>query len=106
MFQIKASQVNTHLETFGGLEQRRQLTVLDVHLALVHELDEGAQLAEPDVLQDDDGMPAGMVDEQRLEVGGAGGQDYLVGAYRVALRAGQRHVDEALVPEKLAEYSQ
>lgn len=51
-------------------------------------------------------MATRMVDEEGLEVGRAGGKDDFMGADGMALRAGQCHVDEALVSQQLTEDSQ
>lgn len=74
-----------HLQALGSFQKGGQLTVLEVHLAPIHKLNERAQLSETHVLQDDDRMPVRMVNEQTLKVRGAGGQDDFVRAYRMSL---------------------
>lgn len=119
-----------NLKAFGRLQQPTELCVLDPHLTLVHELDDGAQITEAHVFEDDDRMPGRVVDEQRPEVRRAGGQHnlqipessrcsipetfklssrlgYLVGAYATSLVcARQRHVHEAFVAQKLRAHAQ
>ena len=56
------------------------------------------ELQEPH-LEEDDGVLAGVLDEQLLEVGAARGQDELVRFERPGLR-GQRHVHEKLLLNK------
>jgi len=87
------------------VQQRGQLLILDAHLALVHELEQRAQFAELDVLEDDDGVLVGVAHEQLLEEGGARRQDDLVRAQRVTF-ARQRHVHQQLVVQQLAEHAQ
>lgn len=82
------------------------MAVLDVDFAFVHEVDEGAQFREADVLQDDDGVAIRMVEEQGLEVAGARRENDLVCADRRALRARQRHVHQRLRLQQLIEHTQ
>lgn len=58
----------THLKTLSSFEKSRQLAVLDVDLALVHEVDKRPQLLQTHVLEDHDRVPRRMVHEQRAEV--------------------------------------
>lgn len=51
----------------------------DVHLALVHEVEQGAHLAHLDVPQVDDRVGVAVLDEDLLKVRTARGQDRLVG---------------------------
>ena len=67
----------------------------------VHELEDGCQVLEGDVFQDDDGVLGGVLLQQGLEVGRAGGQDHLVRLAALPV-AGQGHVAEGLlVPQML-----
>lgn len=66
-----------NLKAFGRLQQPTELCVLDPHLTLVHELDDGAQITKAHVFEDDDWMPGRVVNEQRPEVRRAGGQHNL-----------------------------
>lgn len=45
-------------KNFGGLQERTQRSLMDVHLAVIDELDEGVQIGESDVLQHDHGVLA------------------------------------------------
>ena len=63
--------------------------------------DDHPTLLEGDVLEDDDWVLGGVLLQQSLEVGAAGGQDHLVGLAALAVR-GDRDVREGLlVPEVL-----
>jgi len=72
------------------------------HLSGVHELEDGRQMLEGHVLQDDDGVLCGVLLQQGLKVGRAGGEDHLVRLARLAV-AGQRHVGEALLVAQVLE---
>ncbi|CAB0031331.1 unnamed protein product [Trichogramma brassicae] len=91
------------LRGLGDLEQRPDLLLRHVDLALVHELDRGLELRPLDVLHDDDRMLALVVAEERLEVRAAGRQYHLVSLDRI-LVAGERHVDEAFRLQQLIEH--
>ena len=91
-----------YLEALGDLEQRADLLLRHVYLTLVHELDRRLHLRPLDVLHYDDRVLAGIVEEERLEVGAARGEHHLVGLDRVPV-AGQGHVDEALALQQLVE---
>ena len=56
-----------------------------VHLPGVHELEDGGEVAEGDVLQDDDRVLGRVLLQQVLEVGGAGAEDHLVSLGVLAL---------------------
>lgn len=88
-----------HLEALRGPKQFAQLAVLHIDFPVVHELDESAELGEAHVLEYDDGVAGGVVDEEGLEVRGARAQDDLVGADGVPFAAGERHVHQGLVTQ-------
>ena len=67
-------------------------------LSPVHVHEEELHVLVVDVLEDDDGVAAGVLEEELPEVGGADGEDQLVGG-EVVLTTRYRHVDEKL-PEK------
>lgn len=117
------------LKAIGGAQERRQLLLRDVHLAGVHEFEDGLQVAVRDVLQDDDGMLGGVLLrtnwvykkrtnslsarphifaventhlEQRLEVRTAGGEHHFVRLARLAL-ARERDICEALLVAQMPE---
>lgn len=100
-------------ERLGRLEQRADLLLGDAHLAAVDELEDRLELGEPDVFEDDDGVllggpgsrAHGLVDEQRLEVAGARGQNDPV-ALDGRAAARQRHVGERLGLQQLVERAQ
>lgn len=58
------------LQHLGGLDDVRQPLLGHVHLAVVHEVDEGFQVAVSDILQDHYRVLARVQDEQGLEGGG------------------------------------
>ena len=89
----------------GRFEEGGDVLLLDVDLAAVHELEDGADLGVLDVLEDDDGVGTGVLQEQRLEVAGTGGQHHLVALDRRAVD-GQRHVGEGLRLQQLLEHRQ
>ena len=75
------------------LEELRQLVLRHVDLAGVHELEDCRQVGKWDVFQDDDGVLGGVLLQQGLEVGAAGGQDHLVSLAALTV-AGDGHVAE------------
>jgi len=88
-----------HLETLGRLEELRELVLGHVDLPGVHELQDGRQVLEGNVLQDDDGMLGWVLLQQSLEVGATGGQNHLVCLAALSI-AGNSHVSEGLfIPE-------
>ena len=76
---------------FGHFEERRKLLLGDVDLTPVHVLENGADLGVLDIFEDDDGMRAGILQEQRLEVRGTSGQHHLV-AFDGSAAHCQRHI--------------
>ena len=69
-----------HLETFSGLDEAGQLGLGHAGFPLVHKVEDALHLPASDVLQDHDGVLAGVVDKYFLEVGTACGEDDLVSA--------------------------
>ena len=67
-----------HLQPLGSFEKCRQLVLGHINLPCVHELQDGRQMGEGDVFEDDDGMPGRVLLQQSLEVGTTGGEDHLV----------------------------
>lgn len=67
----------------------------DADLPFVHEIDDGLYFPSAEVLEDDDGMFAGVLGEDPLEERGAGAQDDLV-CSDGGFGAHQGHVDERL----------
>ena len=92
-------------EGFGGFEEGADVFLGDADLAAVDELEDGPQFCVLDVFEDDDGMGAGVLQEQRLEVGRTGGQDDLVALDRRPAH-GQRHVRQRLGLQQLLEDTQ
>jgi len=90
------------LEFLGGLEELGQLVLADVHLAGVHELEDGLQVAVRHVLEDDDRVLGRVLLQQSLEEGGAGGEHHLVRLARLAV-AGERHIQEVLLGAEVLE---
>jgi len=79
----------------------RELVLGDVDLSSVHELQDGGEVLEGHVLQNDDGVLGGVLLQKSLEVGAACRQDHLVGLAALAI-AGDGHVSEGLfIPEML-----
>lgn len=88
-------------EGLGCLEEDSDLILSDGHLPAVDELEDGPQLGQLDVLEDDDGMagtPVEAVQEEGLEVAGRGGQDDAMALDARALAA-ERDVRQCLVVE-------
>ena len=56
-----------------------------IDLSSIHELQDGRQVLEGDVFQNDDGMLGGVLLQQGLEVGAAGGEDHLVSLAALAV---------------------
>ena len=57
----------------------------DVHLPGVHEFQDGREVLEGDVFQDDDWVLGGVLLQQGFEVGTAGGEDHLVSLAALAV---------------------
>lgn len=95
----------SHLEGFGNLEQAGELILRYIDLAAVHVLKDGLHVHVADVLEHDNRVRAGHLEEQRLEVGGARGQYHLVALDGRAL-ACQGAVGESLALKQLVEYGQ
>lgn len=70
---------HTYLQTFGGLQERGQTALADVHLALVHKVEQRTHLSVFDIFQIDDRVRMVILQEYRLEVRTARGQNRLVG---------------------------
>ena len=66
------------LESFGSLEEWRQLILGNVYFAGVHELQDSRQVLERNVLEDDDRMFGRVLFQKSLEVGRTSWQDHLV----------------------------
>ena len=80
----------------GRLEESVEVLLRTADLAAVHVHEEELHVLEVDVLEDDDGVLAGVAQEEVPEVGRAHRQDQLVrGEVVVAAREG--HVDELLL---------
>ena len=62
-----------------SLEELWQLVLGHVYLPGIHELQDGSQVVEGDILQDDDGVLGWVLLQQVPKVGAAGAQDHLVG---------------------------
>ena len=92
-------------ESLCDFEERGQLFLGHVDLSAVHVLEDGPDLGVLDVLEDDDGVRAGVVQEQRLEVAGTGGQHHLV-ALDGRPVDGQRDVSEGFRLKQLLEHRQ
>lgn len=91
---------------FEGLrnpEQRSDLFLRNVDLALVHKLDGRLELGPLDIPHNHDRMLAGILEKQRLEVRATSGQDHLVAFHRVSI-ASQGDIDERLTLQKLIEH--
>ena len=71
---------SSDLEALRRLDEAGQLRLRYGGLALVHEVEDALHLPAPHVLQHHDGMLAGVLHEDLLEVGAARGEDNLVGS--------------------------
>ena len=71
---------SSDLEALRRLDEGGQLRLRHGGLALVHEVEDALHLPAPHVLQHHDGMLAGVLHEDLLEVGAARGEDNLVGS--------------------------
>ena len=89
------------LEPLRRLEEGGQLVLGHVHLAGIHELEDRGEMLEGNVFEDDDGVLGGVLLQEGLEVGRAGGEDHLVGLAGLSV-AGEGDVGEGLlVPQVL-----
>ena len=88
-------------QPLSSLQKCRQLILGNIHLASVHELQDGRQMGEGDVFEDDDGVLGGVLLQQSFEVGAAGRENHLVSLGALAV-TGEGHVTEGLlVPQVL-----
>merc|ERR1712001_33229 len=83
-------------QPLSSLQKCRQLILGNIHLASVHELQDGRQMGEGDVFEDNYGMLGRVLFQQGLEVGTTGGEDHLVSLAALTI-AGNRHVTEGLL---------
>lgn len=90
------------LEALGRLEEGRQILLVDVDLPAVHEGQQRLQVPGAHISHEDDGVLAGVPEEERLEVRAAGGEDDLVCGEGSAV-AGEGYVCEGLLLVKLVE---
>jgi len=98
---LRCFRQSLDFESFRRLEESGELVLGHVDFAGVHELQDGCEVLEGDVLQNDDGVLGRVLLQQGLEVGRAGREDHLVGFAGLAV-AGQGHVGEGLlVPQVL-----
>ena len=95
-WQLVAGRQAAHLQRLGRLDQAGQLGLGHRRFALVHEVEDALHLPAEHVFQHDDRVFAGVLDEDRLEVGAAGGEEHLVGAHAAVL-AHDRAVDQRLI---------
>ena len=91
-----------HLQPLGSLQKCWQLILGHVHLPRVHELQDGGQMSEGDVFEDDDGVLGRVLLQQSLEVGTTGREDHLVSLAALSV-AGNRNVTEGLLISQVFE---
>lgn len=77
--QLVAGCEAPHFQGLRSLDQTGQLGLGHAGLALVHEVEDALHLPAADVFQHDDGVLAGVVHKDLLEVRGAGRKDHFVG---------------------------
>lgn len=92
-------------QAFGNLQEGGEVFLVDGHLPLVHEFQEGFHFVVADIPEEDDGMPVGGVVQHGLKVGGAGREDHFVGLQLKPV-ACQRHIHEGLVVQQLLKHGQ
>ena len=80
-------------ESLSSLQKCRQLVLGYIHLTSVHELQDGGQMGEGDVFEDNDGMLGRVLLQQGLEVGTAGGEDHLVSLAALAVAFTERKIN-------------
>ena len=85
-----------HYDIPGRLEESVEVLLGAADLSAVHVHEEELHVLEVDVLEDDDGVLAGVAQEEVPEVGRAHRQDQLVGR-EVVVAAREGHVDELLL---------
>ena len=90
------------MEIFGDCQERIQLLLGNVHLTVVHEVEDCGEIAELHAFQVQEGVGVGVASEHASEEGRAGREDDFVGLDLLII-AGQGHVEEVLVIPKLAE---
>ena len=88
------------LQPFCHFEQGGKVFLVHRHFSSVHKLQQGLHLVIPDVLEEDNWMLVWCVVEHALEVGGAGGEDHLVGL-QVEPVAGDGDINEGLMVEEV-----
>lgn len=72
----------TNFQGFRGFYEAGQLRFGHAGLALVHEIKDTLHLPASNVLQHDDGVFAGIVHKDLLEIWRTGGKDHFVGSHR------------------------
>ena len=85
-----------HLEVPGHGEEGVELLLCHVHLAVVHEVEDGDQVGVLDALQVEEGVLVPVAPQHRAEEGGAGREDDLV-CLQLLIIAGQGDVEEIFV---------
>ena len=65
----------------------------NIDLSSIHELQDGSQMLEWNVLEDDDGVLGGVLLQQSLEIGRTSGENHLVSLAALTI-ASQSHVTE------------
>jgi hypothetical protein len=95
-----------HFQPLCCFEERRQLILRHVDLARVHELEDGRQVLEGDVFEDDDWVLGWVLLEKSFEVGRARREDHFVGSGPAFARlsiARERDVREGLLVAQVLE---
>lgn len=90
-------------QRLGDAQQRSDLFLIDVYLALVHKVDDRPEFGPLDVFKYDDRVLTLVFGKHALEVGAARGQHDLVRFERVTV-TGDRHVHERAVLQQLVEH--
>ena len=85
-------------ESFRSFQQTWQLVLTNIDLPFVHKIDDGFQIQEPDILQNDNGMFARIAWKETLKVWRAGSQDHLV-CFHVLAFACKCHVNHVFVDQ-------